>query len=64
MKLTQIFLLVALTVFVLIAFTPQESQGGRRALMKLKGAGLLLLLLKKNKKIIFPFPIPLPLPIP
>jgi len=64
MKATQIFLALALLTFVLIAFTPQEAQGSRRVLLKLKKAALALLLLKKAKKTVFALPVPLPIPIP
>jgi len=64
MRFTSLFFIVAAIVLVLVAFTPQSSEGSRRKIMKLKKLAVAALLLKGKKKILFPLPIPLALPLP
>lgn len=60
MKFVQVFALCVLVAIVMTAFVPQETEAGKKKM--LKKAALALLLLKGGKKILLPLPIPIPIP--
>lgn len=60
MKFVQVFSLCVLVAIVMVAFIPQETEAGKKKM--LKKAALALLLLKSGKKILLPLPIPIPIP--
>lgn len=60
MKLIQLFSICVLLALVIAAFIPQETEAGKKKM--LKKAVLAALLLKGGKKILLPLPIPIPIP--
>lgn len=60
MKFSQVFCLCLLFAIVMVAFVPQETEAGKKKM--LKKAALAALLLTSGKKIILPLPIPIPIP--
>ena len=60
MKLVQFFSICILMALLVAAFIPQETEAGKKKMIK--KAVMAALLLKGGKKILLPLPIPIPIP--
>lgn len=61
MKFVQVFAFCVVVALVMAAFAPQETEAGKKKM--LKKLALAALLAGAGKKILIPLPIPIPIPI-